>query len=133
MKTNTQTVTVDASVKVVYEFLSNPENLPRWAIGFAKSIRAADDGWIVETAQGEVPVTVVTDPGRGIVDFHMEPAPGVEAVAFSRVMPNGDGAEYVFTQFQGPGMPDEVFDGTVKALSHEMVALKSLLEVECPL
>jgi hypothetical protein len=49
------------------------------------------------------------------------------------VLPRGDGAEYVFTQFQAPGMPDAVFDGQVAALAHELVALKALLEVECPL
>jgi hypothetical protein len=30
-------------------------------------------------------------------------------------------------------MPDEVFDQVVAAVSHELVALKALLEVECPL
>ncbi len=76
---------------------------------------------------------VVADAEHGTVDFHMKPAAGVDAVAYSRVVPNGGGAEYLFTQFQSPGMPDEVFDASVKALGHELVALKALLEVECPL
>lgn len=133
MKANTQTVTVQAPTTAVLQFLSDPQNLPRWAIGFAKSIGSKDGRWIVETGQGEMPITVVASFDHGTVDFHMEPAPGSEAVAFSRVMPNNDGSEYVFTQFQAPDMPDDVFEATVKALSHELVALKALLEVECPL
>src|SRR5438046_10084560 len=35
--------------------------------------------------------------------FPPEPGAGVEALAASRVLPNGDGAAYVFTQFQTPG------------------------------
>jgi hypothetical protein len=63
----------------------------------------------------------------------MEPAPGVEATAYARVVPNGNGTEFVFTQLQQLGMPEEVFDQLVSAVGHELVALKALLEVECPL
>jgi uncharacterized protein YndB with AHSA1/START domain len=133
VRANTQTVSIEAPWQRVYDFLSNPEHLPRWAIGFAKSVRADSDGWLVDTGQAEIPVRIIADPDHGTVDFHMEPAPGATSVAFSRVMPNGEGAEYAFTQFQAPGMTDEMFVGTVKALTHELVTLKALLEVECPL
>jgi hypothetical protein len=43
------------------------------------------------------------DPSSGVVDFFMFLAPGVEGIAGSR----GGGSEYVFTQFQPPGMSDE--------------------------
>src|SRR5436309_2457887 len=69
-----------------------------------------------------------TDEALGVIDFHLSPAPGVEALAASRVLPNGDGAAYVFTQFQTPGMPDDVFTGQVHALREELVILKALLE-----
>src|SRR5206468_1543782 len=69
-----------------------------------------------------------TDEALGVIDFHLSPAPGVEALAASRVLPNGDGAAYVFTQFQTPGMPDDVFTGQVHALREALVILKALLE-----
>jgi len=80
-----------------------------------------------------VPTTIAVDPTAGTVDFRMRPAPGVEATAYARAVPNGDGTELVFTQFQQPGTPDEVFDQLVAAVGHELVALKALLEVSCPL
>jgi hypothetical protein len=30
-------------------------------------------------------------------------------------------------------LPDDVFDAQVRAVAHELVALKALLEVQCPL
>ena len=57
----------------------------------------------------------------------------VEAKAFSRILSNGDGAEFVFTQFQQSETSDEVFEQLIAAVGHELVTLKALLEVECPL
>jgi hypothetical protein len=133
MRSDTQAVTIGVPPKDVLGFIGDGANLPRWAIGFAKSVRPCEDGWIVTTGQAELPTVVVVDEGTGTVDFRMAPAPGVEATAYARVIPNGDGAEVVFTQFQQPGVLDEVFDQLVAAVGHELAALKACLEVECPL
>ena len=60
-------------------------------------------------------------------------APGIEVLAASRVVPRGTASEYVFTQFQAPGIPDDVFVKNVRALTHELTVLRALMEVECPL
>jgi polyketide cyclase/dehydrase/lipid transport protein len=133
MRSDTQTVTIGAPPKQVLGFVGDGANLPRWAIGFAKSVRRCEAGWMVATGQGEVPTSIVVDEDAGTVDFRMEPTPGVEATAYARVVPNGEGSELVFTQMQQPGVPDEVFDQLVAAVGHELAALKALLEVECPL
>ena len=133
MRSDTQTVTIDARPENVVRFVGDGRNLPRWAIGFAKAVRPGPGGWIVTTGQGEVPTSITVDEAAGTVDFHMRPAPGVEATAYTRAVPNGDGTELVFTQLQSPGTPDEVFDRLVAAVAHELVALKAQLEVECPL
>jgi hypothetical protein len=134
MRSDTQSITLDVRAARAFEFLADPENLPRWAVGFARSIRRDNASWIVTTAAGEMVIRYETDAERGIVDFHFTAAPGLEAVAYSRVLPNGDGAEYVFTQFQPPGMPDAMFEGQVRALSEEFVVLRSLLRARsvCP-
>ena len=133
MRTDTQSITIAVPAGRTFAFVSDPANLPRWAIGFAKGIRRSDDGWIVQTGQGEMPIRIEADRRSGVVDFHMEVAPAVEVDARSRVLPVGDCSEYVFTQHQNEGMTDEVFEAQVRALSHELVALKALLEVACPL
>jgi hypothetical protein len=135
MQSDTQAITLAASAANVFAFLADPENLPRWAVGFARGIRRNDQGWIVQTAQGEVPVRVQADPARGTIDFHLGVAPGVEAVAYSRVVPNDAGAEYVFTQFQGPDMTDEVFAAQRAALAEELALLPILFRAQlaCPI
>ena len=133
MRSDTRSVTIDAAPRAVLGFVADPANLPRWAIGFAKDVRFDDGRWVVGTGRGEVGLSVDVDERSGTVDFRMEPGPGVEAVAYSRVVPNGTGAEYVFTQFQQPGTPDEVFGQLGETVAHELVALKALLEVVCPL
>jgi hypothetical protein len=80
-------------------------------------------------------VRFVTNPALGVIDFHLAPAPGIDAIAFSRVLPSGEGTEYVFTQFQSPGMTSEIFDAQVRALIEELQVLKGLLQarVACPI
>jgi hypothetical protein len=77
----------------------------------------------------------VTDATLGVIDFHFSPAPEVVAVARSRVVSNGDGSEYLFTQFQTPGMPDEVFEALRTTLSDELEVLHRLFKARasCPI
>src|SRR5215218_6163466 len=134
MNADTQTITLPVSAEESFAFLAEPENLPRWAVGFARSIRREGEAWIVQTAQGEMPIRVVTDAARGTIDVHMAVSPEVEAVAYSRVVPNEAGAEYIFTQFQLPGMVDEVFAAQRAALAEELAILPILFRAQlfCP-
>jgi hypothetical protein len=134
MRADTQTMTLPASAEDAFAFLAQPENLPRWAVGFARGIRREGDEWIVQTAEGELPVRIDADAARGTIDFHMRVAPGLEAVAYSRVIPNDGGAEYVFTQFQFPGMDDALFAGQRAALAEELAILPILFRAQmaCP-
>jgi len=133
MRAVTRTISIAANSQKVAKFLCDPENLPRWAVGFAKGVRREKDRWLVQTGSGDVGVRIVGDPQTGVVDFWMSPAEGIEILAASRAIPRGEGSEYTFTQFQAPGMPDEIFDRNVRALEHELTVLKAIAEVECPL
>ena len=135
MRADTQSITLPVSFEEAFAFLAEPENLPRWAVGFARGIRREGDDWIVQTAQGEMPIRVVADALQGTIDFQMRVAPGLEAVAYSRIVPNDSGAEYVFTQFQLPGMSDEVFAAQQAALAEELAILPILFRAQmaCPI
>lgn len=133
MRADTQTISIDASSAKVVRFLADPRNLPRWAVGFARSIEERQGQWIVQTGTGEMPLRIDADEKCGVVDFWLSIALGVEALAASRVIPRGPWCEYTFTQFQAPGMPGEHFELSIKAVEHELKVLKALAEVECPL
>ena len=131
MRSATETIGIEQDATSVFEFVASPENLPQWAVGFCKNIRRNGEQWIVDTGKGDVGLRIVADHSRGIVDFHMSPAPGIEAVAYSRVIPRGRGAEYVFTFFQEPHLDDAAFDAGVRTLADELRLLRMRLE-PCP-
>ena len=133
MRADTRTISIEAPAERVVAFLGDPVNLPRWAVGFAKAVHQTANGWVVRTGSAEMGIRIDADARRGTVDFWMSPAPGIELLAPSRVVPRGPGSEFVFTQFQAPGMSDEAFASSMETLRHELVVLKALLEVECPL
>ena len=49
MRADTRTVSIEAPAHHVVTFLEDPTNLPRWAVGFAKTVRQTASGWIVHT------------------------------------------------------------------------------------
>ena len=130
MRSDTQHIIINVDHRTLFEFLADPHNLPRWAVGFCRAIRRDGDHWVVQTSHGEVAIRYVTHAGLGVVDFYISPAPGMEVAAFSRVVPNDDGAEYVFTQLQAPGMADEAFEAQVSALREELVVLRALMHAQ---
>lgn len=128
MKAHTETVTIETSPKKVFNFLERPENMPKWAVKFCQGIRRDGQKWMIQTPYGEMSVRYMTDAETGVIDFYTSPAPGVEGYVASRVISNGQGAEYVFTFFQSPDLSDEIFAGQVEALKHEFGVLKNLME-----
>lgn len=45
-----------------------------------------------------------------------------------RVVPNGDGSEFLFSLFRQPGMSDEAFAKDKAAVEKDLKTLKDLLE-----
>ena len=136
-RSDTRTVSIAAPPAEVFAFVADPENLPRWAVGFCRAIRRdsdASDKWIATTGSGAIPLRYSANAVRGVIDFYFEPSPNVEVAAFSRVLPNAAGAEYVFTQFQVTGMSDDVFEGQVRTLIEELEVLRALISARlaCP-
>ncbi len=75
MRSDTQTISIDAPTAQVLAFVSDPRNLPRWAIGFARAVRLSQDQWLVETNSGEVGLRIQADERTGVVDFRISPRP----------------------------------------------------------
>ena len=128
MKAKTYSITIACDPKKVFNFVAKPENLSQWATGFCRKIARDAQHWIVDSPQGKIRMRYVADEKTGVVDFYMSPAPGVEGVATSRVIPNGKEAEYLFTMFQAPDMSDELFEKEGQVLQEELANLKSILE-----
>lgn len=128
MNAHTQTVTIQANPKVVFDFIANVENLPKWAVIFCQGLRRDGSRWIATTPGGDLTISYAADPKLGVVDMYSSPAGGEEDTAYSRVIPNGDGSEFVFTFFQTPDISDDDFARQGAALRKDLGVLKGLLE-----
>ena len=128
LQSRTLSVSIDCPPHRVYAFVSNPENLPRWAAGLCKSVSKSEAGWIVETPQGPMNLHFVENNDLGVLDHYVSPAPGVEVFVPMRVLPNGSGSEVLFTLFQLPGMSDEKFAEDAELVACDLETLKRVLE-----
>jgi Polyketide cyclase / dehydrase and lipid transport len=95
----TTSVSIAAPWDVVWSFVSDPRQLPRWAPGFAREIEADGEHWVVRNDSGEVPIRVPVDSAAGTVEYL---ARGRELGSYTRLLRNGDGCEYLFTLFLNP-------------------------------
>ena len=113
----------------VYEFASDPRNLPRWAAGLARSDVTRDgDGWIADAPFGRVRLTFAPRNPFGVMDHDVTLPSGETVHNPMRVVPNGDGSEFVFTLFRRPGMSDAELASDREAVEGDLRTLKSLLE-----
>ena len=120
MDSVTQTISIDAPPDAVLAVVGDARNLPRWAPGFARSVRADGEGWIVDTGEREVRRHIPVSREHGTVDFLARP--GAPHGLFTRVVGNGDGSQLTFV-FVGDGSEQQ---RTI--LATELETLKRLCE-----
>jgi hypothetical protein len=132
MKTfDVQGIEIAAPCAVLFEFVSNPRNLPRWAHAFeyADAERAR-----LATPAGRVEIGLRTDSnvGAGTVDWRLEFPDGTIGVAHSRVTETPRGTCIYSFVLHAPPVPLEAIEGALDAqsatLRTEFATLKELLE-----
>jgi hypothetical protein len=120
----TETISIQAPPDAVLDLVGDPRNLPRWAPGFARAVRADGDGWIVDTPSGrELRRHIPVSREHGTVDYLA--APGATRGLFTRVVPNGDGSQLTFTFVLADGADP---DAQRAILASELDAVKRLCE-----
>jgi hypothetical protein len=128
VRSDTRSIAISAAPDDVYAYVADPRSLPQWAVGFCRSIRHDENrGWLATTSTGEIPIRLECDARARTIDFHFIPVEGLKLAAYSRIVPNGNGAEYIFTQFQVKGLPAELFEAQVHALTEELVVLRGVI------
>ncbi|MFY0600697.1 MAG: SRPBCC family protein [Cyclobacteriaceae bacterium] len=129
-----QSVSINVNPDKVFEFLAEPTNVPKWAVGFSEV-----DGKtaIMETPSGKMKVgmEMICNKDLGTIDTLMTMPDGSTGKVFSRVTENDGGASSVFTfVLMAPPVPLEEIEGTLaqqkKQLAEELLILKSILEEE---
>jgi hypothetical protein len=93
LSSRTLSVSIRCSPGKVYEFVTNPENLPKWAQGLGQSVRRQGPDWIVDTPQGPMKIRFADKNRFGVMDHYVTAPSGDEIHVPMRVLPNGSGSE----------------------------------------
>ena len=121
MNAHTVTAVLDAPQTAVFDYLSQIENLPKWATEFARELKYDDGKAKVVNGLGEFYFTIAADEETGVIDMHAGPTEDELALFPTRVVPLPDGrSAYTFTMFQAPGTPDDLFESQYQSLLREL-------------
>ena len=129
MQSRTHTLELDVPKDRVFDFLSNIENLPKWATQFCLELKLDKNGrHKITTPDGEIFFRIESDPDTGVIDMFGGPSEGQMMHWPARVVGNpSNGSIFVFTAMQYPGIPDEVFAAQCDALRAEFEHIRLLL------
>lgn len=112
----------------VYNFVRDPENLPRWATGIGTNLRRDGSRWIVDMPDGPVEIRFADHNDYGILDHFVTTSDGRVFFNPMRVVENDAHSEIIFTVFQLSGVSDEQFADDVQTVARDLQSLKALLE-----
>ncbi len=121
-------VSINCAADQVYEFASNPENLPQWAAGLSGSIKNVNGEWIAASPMGSVKVKFADKNKFGVLDHEVTLPSGEKVYNPMRVFPNNDDCELIFTLYRRPGTSDQMFAEDAQAVTRDLKKLKTLLE-----
>jgi hypothetical protein len=129
MRTATVTTVLDAPQPEVFRYMAEIEHLPEWATEFARELRRDGDDYKVVNGLGEFVFRIEADEDTGVIDMYAGPTSEQMAVFPTRAVALPDGrTAYSFTMFQGPDMPDELFEAQYASLQRELANLERLLD-----
>ena len=121
-------ISINRPATEIYEFVSNPENLPKWAAGLSGSIKKVGEDWVADSPIGTIKVKFADKNKFGILDHDVTLLSGEKIYNPMRVFPNSDGSELIFTLYWRPGMSEEMFAEDAKEVARDLQKLKTLLE-----
>lgn len=121
-------VSINRTPGEVHAFVSNPENLPKWATGLGGSIKNVQGEWIADSPMGKVRIRFAEKNTFGILDHEVILESGEAINNPMRVIANGKGSEIFFTLVRRPEMSDEKFEEDAAWVAKDLRILKGLLE-----
>jgi len=120
--------TIERPAADVYEFVSDPANIPRWAQGLATAVENVDGRWLLGTGADRATVAFAERNTFGVVDHEVTLPSGEVVYVPMRVIRNGDGCDVVLTVRRQPGMPDADFNRDSGLVQADLGRLKRVLE-----
>jgi hypothetical protein len=122
----TRSIAIAAPPEAVVELLADGNRLPEWAPGFAPEVQADGDHWLVGSGDGRFKIRIRISVELGTVDFLA--AADERAGAFGRVIPNGEGSEFLFTLQFPEGTEPDAIEAQMRVVEEELEAVRALAE-----
>jgi hypothetical protein len=119
---------IDRLAQEVYDYASDPSNLPEWAPGLGSSVELVDGQWIVESPMGRIVVAFAARNEFGVLDHDVTLPSGETFYNPMRVTVDGTGCEVVFPLRRQRGTSDEDFKRDADAVFADLMALKRVME-----
>jgi hypothetical protein len=130
-KFDIQGIDIKAPKSVVFAFIANPCNLPKWTQAF---ISASSGKAVMQMSQGQVEINleVLSTFEQGTIDWQMTFPDSSVATAFSRVVEaDKNYCIYDFVLMPPPVPPEEIeaaLAAQSKVIKKELKTLKQILE-----
>ena len=123
------TISINKNINEVYQFMSTPENMPRWAAGLSQSqmVKSGDE-WIADSPMGKIKVRFAEKNKFGVVDHDVTLPSGEINHNPLRVVRNGEGSEVIYTLYRLPKVTEADFEKDAAAVKKDLEKLKSLME-----
>lgn len=119
---------VDRPATEVYDYTSNPVNLPEWAAGLGGSITQENGQWVANSPFGHIVIEFVERNSLGVLDHYVTVESGERFYNPMRVIADGSGCEVVFTLRRAPGVDDDAFAADRAQIEADLATLKSILD-----
>lgn len=124
-------VSIERDWHDVYAFMAEPENMPRWARGLSSTMTRDGDDYVADGGPiGQIRIRFAPRNPFGVVDHRVTLESGVSVDNALRVVPNGSGAEVMFTLLKIDGLDDEAFERDAAMVLSDLKSLKAILESE---
>lgn len=128
--TVTKTIQIGRSAADGFDFIADPQTMPRWAIHNVKAIRRLEGGrWEMETPRGKATLVPHYERAGGILDHDfIDAGEGVWRVS-ARIVPVGlSESVYMITLPKPDPMPADAFEAGMRLMDDELAALKRCIE-----
>jgi hypothetical protein len=126
MRSETVTTVLFAPPQQVFEYMSDIERLPEWASEFARELKREGEDYKVVNGLGEFYFEIKADLETGVIDMFAGPTKQQMAIFPTRAVPlPGGHTAFSFTMFQGPDMPDELFESQHQSLKREFANIEA--------
>lgn len=132
LKSKTISISIDRPVDAVYQFMAEPQNMPKWTTALGPSFHEIGARtWIADEPpdpRGPVTMRFCERNEYGVLDYEVSRSGEAALLVPIRVFANEDGTELLFTYLQRPGVTNEHLESEVEWVTTDLLTLKALLE-----